>query len=361
MKKRILCLLVAVLLVLTMPLSVQAAGNSEIENYAKQLIQYYYHHQSAAEDVIWDILQKMEALDRHEAAVWRSIMADWAWVNSEMPVGDSVLPDGLPEDESLCIVVMGYALAEDGSMQEELVDRLVVAVTSALKYPNAYICVTGGQTSEVEGVTEAGQMAAWLKKKGIEEKRILVEDQALSTTSNAVNVYKLLNKKHPQIRHVAVITSDYHVTWSSAMFAAVSNYKFGYDAGNPVDVVAAAACDTGAISDTMAQQAWGVSIIAGFEFEENTKAPELYPVERPIEPETVTVETATEETWEQGEIFWHPREEENEETFEITLERKKQIILSVLLGGAVLAAVYILLPKRPGKDKRRKKPEMDWS
>lgn len=362
MIKRMICLCLALCLLAAMPLTVQAAGNTKIENYAKQLIQYYYHHQNEAEDVIWDILRQMEAVDRHQAAVWRNIMEDWAWVNNEMPVGAGVLPDGLPEDESLCIVVLGYGLKEDGSMKQELVDRLVVALASALKYPNASVVVTGGQTSEVEGVTEAGRMAAWLKKKGIDAKRIIEEKQSLSTTANAVNVYKLLNQKHPQIRSVAIITSDYHAAWGSAMFAAVSNYKFGYDAGNPIDVVAAAVCDTGSSYNSMAQQAWGVSIIAGLEFEENTKAPALYPVERSAEPETVPTETVIEETREQSQIFWQPREEaDNGSANAEAAEKERWSVVPVLIGSGVLAGVYVLMPKRPQKRKRRKKPKMDWS
>lgn len=361
MAKRIICLCLVMCLMAAMPMQTQAAGNAKIEDYAKQLIQYYYHHQDAAEDVIWDILRQMEDVDRHQAAVWRNIMADWAWVNNGMPVGEGVLPDGLPEDESLCIVVLGYGLAEDGSMKPELVDRLVVALASALKYPRASIAVSGGQTSEVEGVTEAGRMAAWLKKKGIEEKRIIVENQSLSTTANAVNVYKMLNKSYPQVRSVAIVTSDYHIAWGCAMFAAVSNYKFGYDAGKPIDVVAAAACDTGSTYNSMAQQAWGVSIIAGLEFEENTKAPELYYVERPTETETVPTEALVEETQGEPHIFWQPREEPGSEPAQAgEPEEEKRPVFPILLGGAALAAVYILTPKRPGKNKRRQKPKMNW-
>ena len=68
----------------------------------------------------------------------------------------------------LCIVIMGYDLRDDGSMKEELIDRLVVGLSSALKYPNAYVAVTGGATSDVPGVTEAGQMAQWLMERGLQ-------------------------------------------------------------------------------------------------------------------------------------------------------------------------------------------------
>ena len=88
-------------------------------------------------------------------------MFDWSWINSDMPVYEDILPDGLAMDDSLCIVVMGFGLNEDGSIRPELEKRLTVALRSAVKYPNAWILVTGGQTGAAEGVTEAGQMAAY--------------------------------------------------------------------------------------------------------------------------------------------------------------------------------------------------------
>lgn len=363
MIRKLLCLVLAVILTLPLPLTARAA-KSDIAPYAEKLIRYYYHYQDAAEDVIWDILNQMKTVDPNQAAVWRNIMEDWAWVNSGMPVGTDVLPDGLPEDESLSIVVLGYALAEDGSMREELIDRLVVALASALKYPRASIVVTGGQTSEVKGVTEAGQMAAWLKKKGISEDRIIVENQSLSTTANAVNVYKLLNQNQPQVRSVAVITSDYHITWSSAMFAAVSNYKFGYEAGNPIDLVAAAACDTGSSMNSIALQAWGVSVITGIPFDENSAAPELYYVDRPVETVPPTTEPLPEET-EAERHFWQPilQEPSAEESAAAVQEpeEEKTPVLPILLGAAAAVVLYVLMPKKPKKRNRRQRPKMDWS
>ena len=346
-------------LLLTLPLTARAASKSKIAPYAQRLIQYYRHHQTAAEDVIWDILRQMEAVDADQAAVWENIMEDWAWVNSGMPVGENVLPDGLPEDDSLCIVVLGYALAEDGTMREELVDRLVVALASALKYPNAWIAVTGGQTSEVKGATEAGQMAAWLQKKGVDKSRILVDNQALSTTANAENVYKILNKSYPQVDSIAVVTSDYHLSWGSAMFAAVSNYSFGYEAGNPIDVVAGAVCNTGKTWDTMALQAAGISTITGISYDESAAAPELYPVDRPTEPS----EEPTQVTEPEEEIrwFWEQPDEkvpEQPQTQSQEQTKKKTNYAVPILAVILMAAGYILTPKKPRK--KRKKPEFKW-
>lgn len=342
-------------LLLTLPLTAHAATKAEIEPYAQKLIQYYRYYQDDAEDVIWDILQQMAAVDPDQAAVWERIMEHWSWVNSGMPVAENVLPDGLPEDNSLCIVVLGYGLNDDGSMKEELVDRLVVALASAVKYPNAWIAVTGGQTSETKGVTEAGQMAAWLQKKGIEQSRIIQEKQSLSTTANAVNTYKLLSASYPQVNSIALISSDYHLSWSSAMFTAVSDYKFGYEGGSPLELVGGAVCDTGSTADTLVQQAWGISAITGISFDENAAAPALYAVERPTEPETEPTEApaAGQDRAQVPALTPEPAQEETQEE----TEKGTNYILPIL-AVLLLAAVYILTPKKPRK--KRKKPEWKW-
>lgn len=340
-----LCLLPALLL------PARAAEKEQIEPYVQSMIQCYRYHQEAAMDVIDDQLAQMEAVDPDQAAVWERIMEDWNWVNTDMPVGENVLPDGLPEDGSLCIVVLGYGLNPDGSMQEELVDRLVVALASALKYPNAWIAVTGGQTSPVEGVTEAGQMAAWLQQKGIEKSRIILENQSLSTVANAVNVYKMLNASYPQISSIALVSSDYHITWSGAMFTTVSNYYFGYKAGNPIDLLASAVCATGQTADTMVQQAWGISLITGMPFDEDAPVPTLYEVEKAEEPAAEQTEAAPHMA--QQDQPGEPDQEQPQQ------EKEKRNFLPLILAPALLAAAgYILMPKKPRK--KRQRPEWKW-
>jgi len=353
--KRITCILLVICLMLGCTVTAAAATKEDIALHARRLLQYYRHHGSAAEDVVWDILRQMAAEDPNQAAVWENLMNHWAWVNEDMPVSEEVLPDGLPEDESLCIVVMGYSLNDDGSMKEELVDRLVVALASAMKYPNAWIALSGGQTGQAQGVTEAGQMASWLKARGIEEKRLILDKQSLSTTANAVNVYKLLNNSYPQVNSLAVVTSDYHVQWSCAMFTAVSDYNFGYNAGTPLELLAAAVCDTGATADTMLQQAWGIGQITGVGFDESLPAPAIYAVERPTEPQPEPVEEteAAEHHW-----FWQQEEKEPQPEPETEAVPKKKLPIWPFAVGAALVAAYVLTPKKPRK--KRKKPEWNW-
>ena len=156
-----------------------------------------------------------EGSPAHEACVRMGIPFRFIAPGAASADGD------LPEDGKLCLVAMGYRLNPDGSMQEELIGRLRVMKRAAEKYPNAVIVCTGGPTAKgVFGVTEAGRMAEWLRENGVDPDRILVEDRAMTTGQNAVYTYEMLSLLRPQVTHILIITSDYHMDTSVRMFRA---------------------------------------------------------------------------------------------------------------------------------------------
>jgi hypothetical protein len=126
-------------------------------------------------------------------------------------------------------------------------------------------------------------MAAWLKKNGLEEDRRIVERKAMSTTENALNVYAMLCQQYPQVKSVAIVTSDYHIRRSCLMFNTVSIYKAGY-AGTPlIEVVGNAACAVDrVIEEDYSLQAQGIAIVAGVELTDMS-VPSLTPTV-PTEP-----------------------------------------------------------------------------
>lgn len=239
--KRIIALLLALLL---LPLGLPTrAAETETDRLIRDLINYYHHYQADARKDFDLILAEIRAQDPALADTWENILNFWIYLNRDMKVQSHVLPDGLPEDDSLCIVVMGYYLMSDGGIRDQLRDRLEVALASAKKYPNAYILVTGGGTaSENKKATEAGQMAKWLIKKGISGDRIIIEDRARSTIENATYGCKLLYQDYPQIKSLAVVTSDYHI-WRSCLYmntqASLDAYALGME---PMKVIANATC-----------------------------------------------------------------------------------------------------------------------
>ena len=218
----------------------------ESYNLVSDMVYAYADRQDDAAEIIRDDLEQLNALDPALGALWGKIMPLWSEVNRALVIHDSVLPDGLPEDESLCIVVLGFQLYPDGSMAEELRGRCETALRCAEKYPKALIAVTGGGTAwQNPNATEAGVMAAWLTEHGVDASRILVEDESRTTADNAVFTSALLRERHPEVKFLAIVTSDYHMPLGVLLFqeeALLAEYETGT---LPFSVVSNAALDTG--------------------------------------------------------------------------------------------------------------------
>ena len=233
-----LAVIFALILIWSMTGTVFAAQSTNAEKVIRQMINYYLHYQESAATDIDCLVYELSERNPAQAETWASIMEYWTHVNTDMTLHPDVLPDGLPQDDSLCIVVLGYALSSDGSMRKELIGRLETALASAQKYPNAYIaCSGGGTASNNRTVTEAGQMASWLMDHGIGSERIIVEDMSMSTVGNAINTCKILAEVYPHVTHLALVTSDYHMARSCLLFHAQSLISF--DRGSPLLCIAA--------------------------------------------------------------------------------------------------------------------------
>lgn len=164
------------------------------------------------------LLAELERVNKDTGSKWREIMGRWAEADSDMPVNIGILPDGLENSNQLCIIVLGFQLNPDGSMQEELIGRLECARKSAEKYPNAYVLCTGGGTAAAAETTEADAMAAWLVENGIAKERILVENHSLTTAENAIYCDALLSGQYSQVTQAAIVSSDYHLPWAEILF-----------------------------------------------------------------------------------------------------------------------------------------------
>ena len=142
----------------------------------------------------------------------------WDGANEKDFVNSEISED-LPDDDSLCIVILGYSLSPYGEVRDELMCRLDAGIEAAKEYPNAYILVTGGGTALLApSVKEADKMAEYLIEKGIDPSRIIVENNSLSTSENAVYSERLLRNDHPEISDMFIVTSDYHVPMACHIF-----------------------------------------------------------------------------------------------------------------------------------------------
>lgn len=162
-------------------------------------------------------LAALASLDPALGEKWGRIMDLW-----EAPVSvNDRLPDGLPEDDSLCLVALGFQLNPDGTMRDELVERLKVLLAASEQYPNAVIVCTGGGTAADDpAATEAGRMAEWLELQGVDPARVIVEDRSLTTAQNAIYTFDLLAERSPQVRQIAIVSSDYHIATGTLLFGA---------------------------------------------------------------------------------------------------------------------------------------------
>ena len=185
------------------------------------------------------LLEELKAADPALGTMWEGIADYWFYVCRDFTVNPGHLPDGLPEDDSLGIVILGFQLMGDGEMAPELIGRCETALACAAQYPNAYVIVTGGGTaSGNRSATEADVMAAWLEEHGIGKAKIIIENRSLTTDQNASNTCSILAEQHPEIRSLAMVSSDYHVALGSMLFTeAAQLYAYEHDCEVPYQVV----------------------------------------------------------------------------------------------------------------------------
>lgn len=266
--RRILCsLLLLFLLAPAMVLSAHATQSDAVDACIQQILSCWLNELPETE--VAKLLNRLEDVDPVKADIWEKIAEQWNRIHQEMQINEKVLPDGLPQDDSMAIVVMGLQLNPNGSMKPEMLDRLQVAIASAEKYPNAYIICTGGPTGGNFDTTEAGVMADWLRINGIDESRILLEEGSFSTTENAQNTCDLLHDLYPQVNSLAIISSDYHIRRSCLMFSAASLYDSGYDGKPEINVISNAVCTVeNAQEESLRTQIWGLAILAGVDMPE---------------------------------------------------------------------------------------------
>ena len=223
--KTIISLILVLLSIFNQNYKPEPVDKDASKKLIEEMVAAYGYYEDEANDRVNVLLDELKETDKTEWKRWSKIMDLWR-AGLRQLLNYDVLPDGLPDTEELCIVVLGFELYSNGSMRGELVKRLEVAYASAEKYKNAYVLCTGGGTASYnKTITEAGQMAKWLKEKGIDEKRIIVEDKSESTAQNVIYTYDILLKQYPQVKKIAIVSSDYHIEPSILFFEAYAEMQ----------------------------------------------------------------------------------------------------------------------------------------
>ncbi|MBQ4290120.1 MAG: YdcF family protein [Clostridia bacterium] len=213
-----------------------------VSSTVEEMVVDYGSYGRDALDRINELLRNLSDVDPGAGIRWSGILSIWMSPELGQPLHYDVLPDGLPDTDELCIVVLGFQLNPDGSMKDELIERLTVALNSARKYPNAYVVCTGGGTaSENESATEAGEMAKWLIAQGIEKDRVIAEEHSVTTAQNAIFTYDILTSRYPTVRKLAIVSSDYHIATGELLFRAEAILRANAPGNEKLEVVSNAA------------------------------------------------------------------------------------------------------------------------
>ena len=118
---------------------------------------------------------------------------------------DTFEADGAPE----FVVVLGAQVQGD-QPSLTLKKRLDLALSYLNDHPQAKVIVSGAQGAD-EAYTEAYVMAKYLIEQGVDESRVIQEDQAHDTRENLEYSRVLAEQHGMDTASVLIITSDFHL------------------------------------------------------------------------------------------------------------------------------------------------------
>ena len=244
-KKTVTAAVLAAVLLLSSGCGKNETSNTDptrAQKIVEEIAVDYGTYGSEAKDRIKELSEELSEIDPVSAKRIDCIVDIWTSGDLGKPLNYDILPDGLPDSDELCIVVLGFQLEPDGSMKDELIQRLTVALNSAKKYPKSYIVCTGGGTAaDNPAASEAGEMAKWLEANGIEKQRLIVEDNSITTAQNAIFTYDILTSLYPSVKKLAVVSSDYHIATGELLFKAEAVIRANYPGNEKLKVVSNAA------------------------------------------------------------------------------------------------------------------------
>ena len=221
MKKTIILVFLALFLMGLCTGCGQKVPAKSAQEIIEEMVVDYGSHGEEANEHIRALLKELGSVDKDAAARRERIMELWKTSNTALTLNYDEPTAGLPDTDELCFVVLGFQLNPDGTMRDELIERLTVALRCAEEYPNALIVCTGGGTAaEDKTATEAGRMADWLIENGVDPERVIVEDKSLTTAQNAIYTFDILEAGHPRVKELVIVSSDYHIATGNLLFGA---------------------------------------------------------------------------------------------------------------------------------------------
>ena len=231
--KRLLLLVLALALLVT-PLSALAEEGDPVPQL---LVDMYMAAETPSAQTVGRLEQDMAAVDDPliltVAQRWRQLYVDPAYTPLLYGRDD---PKTIPVHGRHAFVVLGYEL-KNGKMTQELMGRCDAAAAAAKAFPDSILVCSGGATgaNNPEKHTEARLMKKYLVNAcGIAPERVFLDEEALTTTENAINTFAILRARG--IETITIVTSTYHQRWGQVLYNAMAaKYRQAY--GYSVEII----------------------------------------------------------------------------------------------------------------------------
>src|SRR5699024_1928672 len=122
-------------------LTLEEIINVDPEDYETNLLHAVYSKVIGNEDAFDAGFKKLHEIDASETDRYLDLL-DTVDEIKETTLNTEV-SDDLPEKDH-AFITLGYALSDEGEMEETLIERLKVTLEAAEAYPNSKLIVTGG-------------------------------------------------------------------------------------------------------------------------------------------------------------------------------------------------------------------------
>lgn len=149
-----------------------------------------------------------------------------AWVMTSWLIGDVETPPLRPASPGVIIVLAGEVLPpQEGETESRPGRSTIVRALAAAEWYHAgepcLVIVSGGHPEPATpGSSPAATLARLLRQMGVDETRLIVEEQSRNTIENAAAIERLLVEHQPEGGGRWVITSATHLPRAAEVFAA---------------------------------------------------------------------------------------------------------------------------------------------
>ncbi|TYL38198.1 YdcF family protein [Natronococcus pandeyae] len=110
----------------------------------------------------------------------------------------------------MIVVTLGHRLTSP-TIHPELQQRVETGIDALRALDASYLLCSGGRGNEAIARTESEVMQEYARSQGVDEERILLEDESVDTIGNGYYTRRLLADRGIDPETIVLVTSDYHM------------------------------------------------------------------------------------------------------------------------------------------------------